>query len=50
MRNASRGESLPPIPYTPLVPALPVPDVRELPPAVGWALWDAAVKQQAQEK
>lgn len=34
---------LAPIPFAP-VNFLPVPDMRELPPEVGWPLWDAAVQ------
>lgn len=46
MRTASQGQELPPIPYTqPLVPFLPKPDVRVLPPETGWSLWDAAVRE-----
>lgn len=37
-------QDLPPIRWEPLR-FIPVPDVRELPPLLGWRLWDEAVEQ-----
>lgn len=29
-----------------LIPLVPQPEVIDLPPSLGWAMWDAAVKAQ----
>ncbi len=40
---------LAPIPFT-LVPLIPVGETLELPGALGWAMWDAAVRALDQEQ